>query len=308
MTIYGNSSSEHKDGTNNADLIYVFQGNDTVFAWDGNDTVYGAEGNDELYGFSGNDYLYGGADQDTLYGGQGNDVLGGDNGHDVLWGDADNDYLMGGSGNDTLYGGTGNDTLRGDNGSDMLAGGEGIDAASFTTAVVVGNGKAYSGADVDELMSIEKIHASRYNDHVVGDYQEIKGGGGNDYIEGGASANVLKGDQGNDTLVGKAGGDTLWGGSGADVFKYTAASDSPYSGAGDVIKDFRVGVDKIDLSALNVSFDTNGGTVGTGQVGVGHGNDGIRWVWVNADGDSAIEMQITLENMSVPLAASDFIL
>lgn len=307
MTIYGSSSSEHKDGTNNADLIYVFQGNDTVFAMGGNDTVYGAEGNDELYGFSSNDYLYGGADQDTLYGGQGSDVLGGDNGHDVLWGEADNDYLMGGSGNDTLYGGSGDDTLRGDNGSDMLSGGDGIDTASFTTAVVVGNGKAYSGSDVDDLISIEKILASRNNDYVVGDYQEIRAGAGNDYIEGGASANVLKGEQGNDTLVGKGGADTLWGGSGSDVFKYTAISDSPYNGASDVIKDFQSGVDKIDLSAFNVSYDSNGGTVGSWQVGIGHNSAGTYWVWVNTDGDSAIEMEITLDNIS-NLSGSDFLL
>ncbi|MFZ1415854.1 MAG: calcium-binding protein [Defluviicoccus sp.] len=307
MTIYGNSSSEHKDGTNNADLIYVFQGNDTVFAMDGNDTVYGAEGNDELYGFSGNDYLYAGADQDTLYGGHGNDLLAGDDGNDVLWGESDNDWLYGGTGNDTLYGGTGDDLLRGDGGSDMLSGGEGIDTAHFTSAVVVGNAKAYSGSDIDDLMSIEKILASRYNDHVVGDYQEIKGGVGNDYIEGGASANVLKGDQGNDTLFGNAGGDTLSGGSGADVFKYSAASDSPYSGAGDVITDFQSGVDKIDLSDLNVSYDTNGGTVGGWQVGIGHNSAGTYWVWVNTDGDNTIEMEITLDNIS-NLSASDFIL
>lgn len=135
----------------------------------------------------------------------------------------------------------------------------------------------------------------------------IYGNSSSEHKDGTNNADLIYVFQGNDTLVGNAGGDTLWGGSGGDVFKYTAVSDSLYDGVSDVIKDFQSGVDKIDLSAFDVSFDWNGGTVGSWQVGIGHGSGGTYWVWVNTDGDSAIEMEIKLDNIS-NLSASDFLL
>ncbi len=46
------------------------------------------------------------------------------------------------------------------------------------------------------------------NDELVGDGTLI-GGLGNDFLEGGASANLLFGNEGEDTMVGGAGADTL---------------------------------------------------------------------------------------------------
>ncbi len=135
----------------------------------------------------------------------------------------------------------------------------------------------------------------------------IYGSSSSEHKDGTNSADLIYVFQGNDTLVGNAGGDTLWGGSGGDVFDYNYVTDSPYNGVGDVIKDFQSGVDKIDLSAFSVSYDSNGGTVGPWQVGIGHNSAGTYWVWVNTDGDSAIEMKITLDNIS-NLSASDFLL
>jgi Ca2+-binding RTX toxin-like protein len=79
------------------------------------------------------------------------------------------------------------------------------------------------------------------------------GGFGADTIKGNSAANVLygrggadslNGGTGNDRLIGEQGDDTLTGGAGADIFVFTGA------GGGDIITDFVVGTDKIDLSAF----------------------------------------------------------
>jgi Ca2+-binding RTX toxin-like protein len=79
------------------------------------------------------------------------------------------------------------------------------------------------------------------------------------YIVGGSGDDTLIGNDGNDTLVGGAGNDTLTGGAGADyfiggagndVFRFTAASDAvPLTG--EVVVDFLIGSDRIDLSAID---------------------------------------------------------
>lgn len=88
----------------------------------------------------------------------------------------------------------------------------------------------------------------------------LDGRGGNDALFGGA---------GNDTLIGGSGHDTLTGGSGADVFLFRSIAESgagqsgyvsngglnPLSGSGlrDVITDFDVARDRIDLSEIDAN-------------------------------------------------------
>ncbi|HOZ31281.1 MAG TPA: calcium-binding protein, partial [Tabrizicola sp.] len=71
----------------------------------------------------------------------------------------------------------------------------------------------------------------------------LTGGTGGDMIDGGAGDELIQGGAGNDILIDGDGADTLSGGAGADIF--VLAADS----ATDVIVDFQLGVDKIDLSA-----------------------------------------------------------
>ncbi|HEY0044053.1 MAG TPA: M10 family metallopeptidase C-terminal domain-containing protein, partial [Allosphingosinicella sp.] len=79
----------------------------------------------------------------------------------------------------------------------------------------------------------------------------VLGGAGTDILIGSAAADTLSGGDGDDYLRGSGGGDSLEGGAGRDVFAYTAISDS--SGpASDTIADFVSGVDRIDLSGLDV--------------------------------------------------------
>ncbi|EIC28330.1 Ig-like domain-containing protein [Methylomicrobium album] len=70
-------------------------------------------------------------------------------------------------------------------------------------------------------------------------------------LVGNDGKNVLRGLGGNDVLVGSGGSDKLFGGAGADVFKYVELSDSLVGKKNrDVIADFKVNEDKIDLTEL----------------------------------------------------------
>jgi len=81
------------------------------------------------------------------------------------------------------------------------------------------------------------------NDH-------LKGRDGDDRLFGGFGDDLLEGGAGNDLLQDGSGSDTLVGGQGADIFVMSA------DGTNDEIRDFEVGVDKIDLRASGVSaFD-----------------------------------------------------
>ncbi len=72
----------------------------------------------------------------------------------------------------------------------------------------------------------------------------LSGGAGGDLLLGGADDDLLQGHAGADILDGGTGADTLRGGEGADIFVFAA------DGATDVIEDFELGVDRIDLSGM----------------------------------------------------------
>ncbi|MFM5884021.1 MAG: M10 family metallopeptidase C-terminal domain-containing protein [Novosphingobium sp.] len=100
----------------------------------------------------------------------------------------------------------------------------------------------------------------------------VSGGNGQDILLGGAAADILSGGADADWLQGGAGADDLNGGGGADVFAYRSADDSIAS-ARDTIADFQTGVDRIDLSGLQVSSVTltasGGGTIVQAQTASG---------------------------------------
>jgi len=114
----------------------------------------------------------------------------------------------------------------------------------------------------------------------------INGKGGNDKIAAGA---------GNDTIAGGLGADTMYGGEGLDEFVYTSAKDSgKNSAARDVIKDFNLGSDKIDLSALNSgNLRFIGSTAFTGTAGDIRFSSGIVSVDFNGDKKSDFEIALT---------------
>ena len=74
----------------------------------------------------------------------------------------------------------------------------------------------------------------------------ISGYGGSDTLTGGLDDDTLIGGLGDDVLIGGAGNDTLIGGAGEDTFKYGSTEFGQ-----DIIVDFQIGEDWIDLGAFN---------------------------------------------------------
>lgn len=76
----------------------------------------------------------------------------------------------------------------------------------------------------------------------------VQGQSGNQLLDGGAGNDTILGGSGDDILVDGAGTDTLAGGDGRDVFVFDRDGDT------DTISDFRLGYDRIDLSAYPMVY------------------------------------------------------
>ncbi|MCP9803661.1 hypothetical protein KBY75_08770 [Cyanobium sp. T1G-Tous] len=168
----------------------------------------------------------------------------GTNAADLLEGNAGPDNIVGLNGDDTLRGLQGKDWLYGDNGHDFLDGGEGRDI----------------------------VHGGNGNDELRGGKgrDDLFGENGNDLLIGGCGPDLMVGGLGDDILFGGNAPDTYTGGLGRDVFVLSlpggegghggggemASTFAPlaHEEEGDVITDFRQGVDQIALAG-GLTFD-----------------------------------------------------
>ena len=184
-------------------------------------------------------------------------------------------------GNDTVDGGDGNDIIFGDViNTDHLAWGvsgnpakptylqDGAGISALETFLTLQNGSTPTETQVQDYI---KSHLDTFN-------VEADTRGGNDTLHGGSGDDILFGQGGNDTLYGDAGNDTLYGGTGADTLSGGAGNDTLIGGLGndiltggtdhdifkwtaldvtgtttqshqkDVIKDFVIGQDQLDLT------------------------------------------------------------
>ena len=165
LDVIGTSGDNRLNGTEQADIILTFGGNDVIsgrggddliISGGGNDSIGGGSGNDDIFAGTGNDVVDGGSGDDRIFGGKGNDLIDGGAGNDLISGDAGNDTILGGSGNDTAFGGKGNDFVSGGDGNDSL----------------------YGGRDNDT----------------------VDGGAGDDFVSGDRGSDVLTGGAGSDTF------------------------------------------------------------------------------------------------------------
>ncbi len=167
------------------------------------------------------DLISGNEANNRLYGEDGNDRLHGIGGNDVIIGGKGADYMHGGEGNDAIWAGIGdtsNDYIDGGDGNDTIAGGKGN----------------------DELYG-DQERGYGYGDDVV------YGGDGDDTVFGSAGNDTLFGGNGDDLIAGQWGEDIMTGGAGADTFSFTVSSNN------NVITDFNIQEDKLDLTAFNIS-------------------------------------------------------
>ncbi|CUH77119.1 calcium-binding protein [Tropicibacter naphthalenivorans] len=305
----------------------------------------GEGGNDSLVGGRDSDTLIGGASADTLIGGDGDDTLIGGYGDDSIDGGAGVDgalYLgfgggitvnlstttaqaTGAAGVDTilnvenLWSGEYNDRITGTTGENFLRLGAGADT-------VFGLG----GADtVFGEAGNDKIQGGAGNDFLSGSFGRdvILGGEDDDFIHGGDDGDQLRGGDGQDVLIGGDGRDVLIGGDftggsypgdgAADVFMFQDVTESAPGGANrDIIRDFEVGLDQIDLSSIDAVVGTSGsafGFVGTARFSGTAGE--LRYftttastvVRADVDGDAVADFEVLL-NGAMTLSAADFVL
>lgn len=155
--------------------------------------------------------------------------------------------LMGTNASETMAGTAGKDLIYGLDGQDVITAGTGADQ------IFAGGGqdRVWGGADDDAL------YGEAGADQLWGD-------DGNDALFGGDGDDLLYGGAGSDRLRGGLGIDVLTGGAGSDVFILASGEGT------DVVKDFRLGEDKIGLA--------NGLTLG--QISIIQ-RTGETWVFTN---------------------------
>jgi serralysin len=305
------------------------------------DKLTGSAGNNILIGLAGNDILDGGAGADTMFGGTGNDTYIVDNLGDLLdetggdgidlvkssvsfdlsgsaaVGEVENLMLTGRA----AINGTGNvqdNIIQGNKAANFLDGGDGVDTISYANAtgavkvdlsITAAQATGSAGGN-DTLLNFENLTGSKYADTLTGDAgnNTITGLGGNDVISGGT---------GSDILIGGLGKDTLTGAADADTFVFQGLTDSgTTTTTRDVITDFAVGEDSIDLSAIGAiagaaddTFTFAGVSAFTGvagQLAVSYvGSQTI--VSGDINGDRVADFQIALTGIH-SLTIDDFIL
>ncbi|USD95929.1 hypothetical protein CTT30_07485 [Vibrio coralliilyticus] len=158
-------------------------------------------------------------------------------------------------GEDNIEGGQGNDILFGDLIDFDNIDGQGI--AALQKYVASETSSPLADVSAEDVHSYVRQSHSDFDVSRDGDQDDtLSGGAGDDILFGQGGDDTLDGGAGNDILLGGAGDDTLIGGLGSDILSGGDGEDEfvwhygDLDGSTDVITDFHVSEDKIDISDL----------------------------------------------------------
>jgi Ca2+-binding RTX toxin-like protein len=265
-----------------------------------------------------------------FYGGFGADVLTGGTGNDVFFFEAGRlgagDVARGGDGNDAVV------VSGAPSGTAVLAvtieagALSSIESLSFNGrfasdpaarpgyAATLKNGNiAAGGTLIVNGSSLEASQGLDFDGSQVADGRlRIFGGAGGDTLRGGAL---------DDVIYAAGGGDLLIGGAGADVFQYRSIGDSQ-GVACDLIGDFQLSLDKIDLGQIDANINAGGDQaftfIGTaafssvaGQLRYSYDSTSNLFTIqgdVNGDGVTDFQLYASPTTPGAPLQATDFAL
>lgn len=169
-----------------------------------------------------------------------NDYFVGNNASNAITGRAGNDIIRGGGGADILIGGEGNDSITADQFDTILSGGNGVDTLEFsdntTRAIRINLNTGSSLASYALSPDFSSTIFTDLSETVsISGFENITGGGGNDFISGSSLANIIIGGSGVDNLFGDAGDDIVFytqndsnldGGTGIDTINFSLYNDN----------------------------------------------------------------------------------
>lgn len=320
---------------------------------DFSDSLYGNTLANLLEGLGGNDTLDGRTGADTMIGGDGSDTYYVDNIGDVV---SETNAILSKGGTDTVVSsisytlgsnvenlrlnssgainGTGNalnNLIYAGAGVNVIDGGAGSDTLSFAYATTTGTdgimldlgvvdlaGRATASgiSGADQVINVENLTGSKYNDKLTGNSaaNAIDGGVGNDILNGGGGNDKLTGGDGNDSLSGGLGLDTLIGGVGADSFVFDTALSN---GNRDTITGFSIIDDTIGLDRTVFQQLTAIGTLSADNFRIGAAVDGNDFILYNsstgiltydADGNAAgVGVEFALIGTGLLMTSADFV-
>ncbi|MEZ8732251.1 Ig-like domain-containing protein, partial [Vibrio splendidus] len=147
-----------------------------------------------------------------------------------------------------------------------------------------------NGIVPSELEIYEYIKSNHELFNVDGDIR-----GGDDTLNGGEGKDIIYGQGGDDTLIGGLGNDILVGGEGDDIFKWV---DEPLDDYRDVITDFEVGSDRIDLSELLHDENTMDDVLEHLSAKISDNNQDLELTITNDQGSQTIVLQGQANNLS----------
>jgi len=248
----------------------------------------------------------GAMDDGTLVGG--NDIITASGGGAYLYGEA---VTAGGGGTPshvTIDGG--DDTITGSALNDEVVGEVG-DVSDAIVLLTGGDDRIFGLGGNDRIYGEFGPHDPTVGSLTVsGGNDLLAGGDGDDVIFGQTGNDRLNGGNGKDLIVGGDGRDVMTGGADADKFRFDGITESAMGTAHDVIRDFTLRVDKIDLrfiDAIPGGSDDAFEFVGTGRfTDIGQvrvvANNGNTLVQLNIAAGGGAESEILLSGVS----AADF--
>ncbi|MET2850453.1 tandem-95 repeat protein [Vibrio owensii] len=190
-------------------------------------------------------------------------------------------------GADTIHGGDGDDILLGDL---IEFGGNEQGISAIQSHVAQETGQDISTVDAEAIHDYVKDNIDEFNQNHQGDKA--------DTLYGQQGDDILFGHGGNDILVGGSGDDILIGGSGEDTFKFIDDGSGIRDGEIDTIKDFTKGEDKIDISDLLHTDDTDSIDSLLANNEIGLEADGDNLILTISESDGSASQKVVIEGGS----------